>query len=280
MITLLSVAVAPTAAFDVRLAPASVPTLTPEATPQYPELSGPDVVSFPISDLPIRNGKRTVIQGTRQAGGACVFTHKTPPIGRGDPIPAGSVLAYDRKSCKALIEEGEYDGPPIETLPRHNTPRPTPIPAASSRETATVGNVHPLAVTMSTYRFEYKGWWKDPPGITVSEARPYVIWSTNGESTTDCSGNTSTWWNSSSGWYEVQKDISVRVESGTRCVSEANVHHQNDIFCAGITTHAYYRPIRIAGYPWGDATGFEETWVEGSGCADWLSYAWVGPYPI
>lgn len=100
----------------------------PGGMPQYPELAGPNVVTFPVSgDFTIRNGRRSVIQGTRKPDGGCAFSHKTPSVFPGDPISAGRVLAHDLDSCLFLVEEGEYVGPPLGTGPRES-----PIPAAPS----------------------------------------------------------------------------------------------------------------------------------------------------
>jgi hypothetical protein len=102
----------------------------PPAGPTYPELIGPDVVSYDASRLPpVRNARRMVLQGARRPDGACSLSHGSPLVRPGDPVPTSRVLALDRATCRYLVEEGEHTGP----VPPHPDARPTPTPFVARR---------------------------------------------------------------------------------------------------------------------------------------------------
>lgn len=105
---------------------------TPKSPPQYPELTGPDVITYDVSHLPsIRNAKRVLHQGTQRPDGSCNYSYQSPLVRPGDPVPAARLLALDVATCRYLIEQGEYTGP----LP-DAAQRPTPIRAVPPRDSA------------------------------------------------------------------------------------------------------------------------------------------------
>ncbi len=258
---------------------------TPRYLPQYPELAGPGVVTYDVSNLPpIKDSHRVILQGVRRPDGNCSFTYKTPPVRLGDPIPAARELAFDRATCRTLIEEGGYAGPPPPTgVPSSGPSAPVPASPAHGTVIGRLSSSDGAAPRVSGWQYSYEfavRWW-DPVGAKLSEARPYVLWNSNGSTITNCAGNTSTWWFSTSGWAEVAKNISVTYNSTqTQCTSSGFVHHENTKFCVGGNpTEIYYDRASIMGDQNGVAWGSKTTWDSG-GCYDWLHWDTYGPYQI
>jgi hypothetical protein len=106
---------------------AAYPAMVLRAVPQYPELTGPRVISYPQS-ADLQNTRRYVIQGVRMADGSCRTGPQTRSASVGGPVVGGNTLAYDPDTCRYLFEEGEYVGPPLGSQPRSS-----PIPAAPFR---------------------------------------------------------------------------------------------------------------------------------------------------
>ncbi len=115
-------------------APIPIPAGAPWPVPQYPELTGPNVITYSLSDDPtIKNARRFVILGVRMGDGSCRMGPSPPHSAfPGDPIPAGRVLAYDPDGCRYLYEEGEYVGPPPNMLHRGGPTQP-PVTAVPYR---------------------------------------------------------------------------------------------------------------------------------------------------
>jgi hypothetical protein len=163
------------------------------------------------------------------------------------------------------------------------TGRATPVPATGGRTQTpqqSSSSVTPLNHTGYQYAYEYAIRWYDCCSIEMSEARPYVLYNTDPSIITSCAGNTSTWWNTNTGWQEVSKSISVYYNANqTTCTSDAAVHHYNPGFpgCGG-QTDIYYNPARIIGYRNGTVQGSQDTYA--LGCTPLFSWNTVGPYNI
>lgn len=253
---------------------------TSGVTQQYPELTGPGVVTYDVTQLvPIKNSKRILVLGTPQADAGCVFKYETPMVRQGDPVPAARLLALDPATCRALVEQGELDGPPPVS-----SGRDAPVPAAPAGAVGTTEEAISPDVPGWQYSYEYSTRWWDPIGIKVHEARPYVLWDSNGSTITDCAGNTSGWWNTATGWYQASKSISVYYGSGyTTCTSDAYVNYRNNVFnVPGVClppTNTYYNRVGITARANGSRSGFVTTWSTGQ-CSFLLHWDTYGPYAI
>lgn len=258
------------------IAPAGADNTAPrQLGPQYPELSGPNVVSFDVSSMPpLTNPQQRIIQRTSGPQG-CAANHQTSHVRPtpGAPVTVIRELAFDPSTCRYLEDTGTLANPPANSPSLTSTPT---LPVAARRPG------HSASPNLSGYQYgyQYSVQWYDPVGIEVSHADPYAGWNSNGSTVYNCAGNTATGWYATSGWWEKSKSISVEYTSGSSgCESDGYVTHENNVFCSMVTTDIYYQPVIIYGWWDGTVSTNTTTWDAG-GCYTWLHYQIVSPYPI
>jgi hypothetical protein len=132
------------------------------------------------------------------------------------------------------------------------------------------------AQVQSTQQAKFSTYWEDPIQLDVNKVTSAVRAYTSGGAVTSADCRNRRYYLSTSGWYELSAAYGFSCDANsTRAQSVVNAAFQNDTFCAGNSTSAYYFGNTAYATPYGMSGWINSTYVY-SGCTSMLS----GPYYI
>lgn len=199
-------------------------------------LTGPNVVFFNTSNLtPIENRQRLIIQGNKTSTGVCQYTsilNKT--AAEASIIKIMREVAVNRDTCQQLVDVGTLKNPPANPS--------NLIVYKAAQQYSTPSNLPTRTASMMT------NWW-DCCGIKVNYNFDQISFSYDGNMVYGLWSGFSHDYYRPTHWYEVYYNLNSYLTPNPNAVYQSSSdEYENDWFL-GVTTHTYYQPNTIIGYP-------------------------------
>ncbi len=214
-------------------------------------LTGPNVVFFNTSNLTsIENRQRLIIQGNKTSTGVCQYTstlNKT--VAEASIIKIMREVAVNRDTCQQLVDVGTLKNPPAKPS--------NIIVHKAAQQYSTLSNLPTRTASMTTT-------WYDPIGINLNYNFDQISFSYDGNTVYGLWSGFSHDWDRSTGWYDVYYNLNSYLTPNNEEVYQSSTDEFENDWWEGVTTHTYYQPNTIIGYPNGGiSAGGTYTWDDG-----------------
>lgn len=236
----------------------------PQVTAGNPNQTG-DYVYQERTPKPLKNAKRSVLQGTRNADGSCHYEYPETSVAAAGGVIEVRDIGIDAKKCRKLIEQGEPSELPGE--PGEGEERITDtIDDSASTESALT-----LAATSTASGYNWT-WWEDVLGIKMTQVRTNISWSYNGSCAQTGSTSGEYYWAYGTGWSIVSYSGS-EYETCSYYRGQSVATYKNTSFCWPLpTVYTYYYHVRAFGQENGSITATRSTDSKDECAPFWMHY--------